>query len=222
MPTLEDTAVDFPVTTLNDLLEVEAKAGVTVGADEDKYRRWAFISSAAAGLLAIALIVVLLTDSGGGSDTAKAQDYEGRPLKGVVKLATTVTSDIEVGEEVSLYKGSDLVAAPVIVSRIIEPKNDLEPSQSVELAMNAEQNTAIVNAFPKPNDKGRLLIYVPGQPTAPPAAGQHRTRPLRRPRPRRPRRQLRPRRPRRQARQSPRRRPQRRRRPADRPGLLLP
>lgn len=174
MPTLEDTAVDFPVTTLNDLLEVEAKAGVTVGAEEDKYRRWAFISSAAAGLLVIALIVVLLTDSGGGGgDKAEAKDYEGRPLKQTVKLATNVTSDIQVGEEVSLYKGSDLIAAPVIVSRIIEPKSEFEAAQSVELAMNADQSTAFVNAFPKSNDKGRLQIYIPGQPTAPaaPSAG---------------------------------------------------
>jgi hypothetical protein len=174
MPTLEDTAVDFPVTTLNDLLEVEAKAGVTVGADEDKYRRWAFISSAAAGLLAIALVVVLLTDSGGGGDAgaAKAKDYEGRPLKQTVKLATPVTSDIQVGKEVSLYKGSELIAAPVIVSQIINPKeNSLETAQSVELAMNQEQTDAFVKAFPKSSDKGRLQIYLPGQPTAPPAPG---------------------------------------------------
>ena len=42
-----------------DLL-VEAKAGVTVGADEEKYRKWAFISTGAAGLLAIMLAVVLV------------------------------------------------------------------------------------------------------------------------------------------------------------------
>jgi hypothetical protein len=174
MPTLEDTAVDFPVTTLNDLLEVEAKAGVTAGADEDKYRRWAFISSAAAGLLAIALVVVLLTGSGGGGDgdgAAKAQDYPGK-VKQTVKLATPVTSDIRLGKEVSLYKGSDLVIAPVIVSQIINPKEGtLETSQSVELAMDEAQSTAFVNAFPKASDKGRLQIYFPGQPTAPPAPG---------------------------------------------------
>lgn len=174
MPTLEDTAVDFPVTTLNDLLEAEAKAGVTVGADEDKYRRWAFISSAAAGLLAIALVVVLLTGSGGGDDGgggAEAQDYPGK-VKQTVKLGTPVTSDIRVGKEVSLYKGSDLVIAPVIVSQIINPKeNSLETAQSVELAMDEAQSTAFVNAFPKASDKGRLQIYLPGQPTAPPAPG---------------------------------------------------
>jgi hypothetical protein len=174
MPTLEDTAVDFPVTTLNDLLEVEAKAGVTVGADEDKYRRWAFISSAAAGLLAIALVVVLLTDAGGGGDggAAKAKDYPGKPVKQTVKLATNVTSDIQVGKEVSLYKGSELVVAPVIVSQIINPKEgSLETSQSVELAMDEAQSTAFVNAFPKASDKGRLQIYLQGQPTAPPPPG---------------------------------------------------
>jgi hypothetical protein len=171
MPTLEDTAVDFPVTTLNDLLETEAKAGVTVGADEDKYRRWAFISSAAAGLLAIALVVVLLTGNGGGDGNggAEAQDYPGK-VKQTVKLASPVTSDIRVGKEVSLYKGSDLVVAPVIVSQIINPKEgSLETAQSVELAMDEAQSTAFVNAFPKASDKGRLQIYLPGQPTAPAA-----------------------------------------------------
>jgi hypothetical protein len=172
MPTLEETAVDFPVTTLNDLLEVEAKAGVTVGADEDKYRRWAFISTAAAGLLAIALLVVLVTDSGGGNgdSTAKAKDYAdvGKPVKQTVKLATNVTSDIQVGKEVGLYKGSDLVAAPVIVSQIINPKSgSLETAQSVELAMDEAQSAAFVKAFPKASDKGRLQIFLPGQPTAP-------------------------------------------------------
>ena len=174
MPTLEDTAVDFPVTTLHDLLEAEAKAGVTVGADEDKYRRWAFISSAAAGLLAIALVVVLLTGNGKGDEdgAAKVQDYAGRPVKQTVKLAGPVTSDIRVGKEVSLYKGSDLVIAPVIVSQIIDPKEgSLETAQSVELAMDQAQSTAFVKAFPKASDKGRLQIYLPGQPTAPPAPG---------------------------------------------------
>jgi hypothetical protein len=78
MPTtLEDTAIDFPVTTLNDLLEAEAKAGVTVGADEEKYRRWAFISTGAAGLLAIILAVVLITgggDKGGGESKTETAD----------------------------------------------------------------------------------------------------------------------------------------------------
>jgi hypothetical protein len=169
MPTLEDTAVDFPVTTLNDLLEAEAKAGVTVGADEDKYRRWAFISSAAAGLLAIALVVVLLTGNGGGDSNggARAQDYPGK-VKQTVRLGNPVTSDIRVGKEVSLYKGSDLVVAPVIVSQIINPKEgSVETAQSVELAMDEAQSTAFVNAFPKASDKGRLQIYLPGQPTAP-------------------------------------------------------
>ncbi len=171
MPTLEDTAVDFPVTTLNDLLEAEAKAGVTVGADEDKYRRWAFISSAAAVLLAIALVVVLLTGGGGGDGdgAAKAQDYAGRPVKQTVKLATPVTSDIRVGKEVSLYKGSELVIAPVIVSQIIESKSPIDTAQSVELAMDDQQSAAFLTAFPKASDKGRLQIYRPGQPTAPTA-----------------------------------------------------
>ncbi|MGH8974846.1 MAG: hypothetical protein ACRD0C_16790, partial [Acidimicrobiia bacterium] len=66
MPTLEDTTIDFPVTTLNDLLEAEAVGGVAVGADEDKYRKWAFLSTGAAGILAVILLVVLVTGTGGG------------------------------------------------------------------------------------------------------------------------------------------------------------
>lgn len=78
MPTLEDTAIDFPVTTLNDLLEAEAKTGVPVGADEEKYRKWAFISTGAAGLLAIILAVVLVTGGGksGGGDESKPETAE--------------------------------------------------------------------------------------------------------------------------------------------------
>ena len=53
MPTLEDT-VDFNVATLNDLLDADVRTGVPVAAD-DKYKRWAFLSTGVAGMLLIAL-----------------------------------------------------------------------------------------------------------------------------------------------------------------------
>jgi hypothetical protein len=174
MPTLEDTAVDFPVTTLNDLLEVEAKAGVTVVADADKYRRWAFLSTGVAGLLAIILAVVLITDGGGGGDgggsVAKPKDYPGRPVKNTVKLTGEVPSNVKADTEVSLYKGGELIVAPAIVSQIIKPKSgSVDTSPSVELAMTDEQGNAFIKAFTKGTEKGRIQAYSPGQPTAPAA-----------------------------------------------------
>jgi hypothetical protein len=72
MPVLEDT-VDFKVATLNDLLDADVKKGVPVAAD-DKYKRWAFLSTGLAGMLLIALIVSLVTggsDDGGGTTSTK-------------------------------------------------------------------------------------------------------------------------------------------------------
>ena len=106
MPTtVEDTPVDFPVTTLSDLLEAEAKAGVAVGADEDKYRRWAFLSTGAAGLLAIVLAVVLITgggDGGDGSESNQAQTAE-KP-SGWAEVNLTVPES-----KLSGYKAGDFV-----------------------------------------------------------------------------------------------------------------
>ncbi len=70
MPTLEDT-VDFNVATLDDLLDADVRAGVPVAAD-DKYKRWAFLSTGVAGMLLIALIVAVVTGGGSGSGGAKS------------------------------------------------------------------------------------------------------------------------------------------------------
>ena len=70
MPTLEDT-VDFKVVTLNDLLDADVRTGVPVAAD-DKYKRWAFLATGAAAMLAIGLVVALVTGGGdGGSSGTK-------------------------------------------------------------------------------------------------------------------------------------------------------
>lgn len=98
MPTtLEDTAIDFPVTTLNDLLEAEAKAGVTVGADEEKYRRWAFISTGAAGLLAIILAVVLITGGGGSKGGDESKPETAQKPAGWSELSFNVSSEGKIG-----------------------------------------------------------------------------------------------------------------------------
>jgi hypothetical protein len=96
MPTLEDTTIDFPVTTLSDLLEAEAAGGVAVGADEDRYRKWAFLSTGAAGVLALILVVVLITGTGGGGgdgDDGGGKDITQPP--GTQPVALTVTGALE-------------------------------------------------------------------------------------------------------------------------------
>ena len=69
MPTLEDT-IEFQASTLNDLLDADAKAVALPSEGEGKYRSWAYLSTAAAGLLAILLVVALVTGrgKGGGGD----------------------------------------------------------------------------------------------------------------------------------------------------------
>ena len=94
MPTLEDT-IDFPVTTLSDLLEADAKAGVAAAPDEEKYRRWAFLSSGAAGILALILVVVLITGTGGGGG-GDGGSSSGKTLEapaGTVPTAVTVSKN---------------------------------------------------------------------------------------------------------------------------------
>ena len=170
MPTLEDT-IEFQASTLNDLLDAEAKAVALPSEGEGKYRSWAYISTAAAGLLAILLVVALVTGNGkGGGEEASTpvKDYPGRSVKAPVKLVSDVPSNVKVGSEVSLFRGGELVVAPAIVSQIIKPKSgSVDQSPSVELAMTDEQGAAFNNVFSKGTEKGRILAYSPGQRTAP-------------------------------------------------------
>jgi len=91
MPTLEDT-VDFKVVTLNDLVDADVRTGVPVAAD-DKYKRWAFLSTGVAGMLLIALIVALVT--GGGSEGGGAKASKEFPAP-----ANTGPVDVPVGPSV--------------------------------------------------------------------------------------------------------------------------
>jgi hypothetical protein len=170
MPTLEDT-IEFQAATLNDLLDADAKAVALPSEGEGKYRSWAYISTAAAGLLAILLVFTMLTGNGkGGGEEAStpAKDYPGRPVKAPVKLVSDVPSNVNVGSEVSLFRGGELVVAPAIVSQIIKPKSaSVDQSPSVELAMTDEQGAAFNKVFSKGTEKGRVQAYSAGQPTAP-------------------------------------------------------
>src|SRR5687767_1783408 len=123
MPTLEDT-VEFQALTLNDLLEADAKAVALPSAGEGKYRAWAFVSTAAAGLLAIMLVVLLVTDSGGsgGSDKASVKadaykDLQRKPLK-VAGIGTDITLD----SGVDVYKGSTVIVTDAKVTKIEDVK----------------------------------------------------------------------------------------------------
>ena len=152
MPTLEDTAIDFPVTTLNDLLEAEAKAGVAVGADEEKYRKWAFISTGAAGLLAIMLAVVLVTGGGdgGGESGGKAQTAQKPAGWSDVPLANIADGKIPAPKAGNYYKvtskadGSVLADGAMLTSYKPGPK------------LGGLQHFNIVLAVPPAQEKGLI------------------------------------------------------------------
>jgi hypothetical protein len=174
MPTLEDTSVDFPVTTLSDLLEADAKAGIAVGADEDKFRRWAILSTAAAGLLAVLLVVSLVTGSGGKESSASSGDvkaYPGRQLLNV--RLQSVTPDIKQDAKVIVY-GPD--GAPVtndaIVARVNLPKPPDNYVTSVDLALTPSQYGLVKKAFPKESTKGSVGLDLGGggEPTTTPSS----------------------------------------------------
>ena len=171
MPTLEDT-IEFQASTLNDLLDADAKAVALPSEGEGKYRSWAYLSTAAAGLLAILLVVAMLTDSGGGGGeeaSTPAKEYPGRNVKLPVKLVSDVPSNVKVGSEVTLFRGGEIVVAPAIVSQIIKPKSgSVDQSPSVELAMTDEQGVAFNTVFSKGTEKGRIQAYSPAQGTVPP------------------------------------------------------
>ena len=173
MPTLEDTAIDFPVTTLNDLLEAEAKTGVPVGADEEKYRKWAFISTGAAGLLAIILAVVLVTgggDSAGGE--AKAQTAEkpaGWKTVTFPNIAENAIPDAKAGNFYTVSSkedGSLLADAAMLTSYKKGTRLGGIQQYSVVLAVPPDQEKGLITASANPQ---RLNF---GGPVPAPAADQ--------------------------------------------------
>ncbi len=122
MPTLEDT-VDFKVVTLNDLLDADVRTGVPVAAD-DKYKRWAFLSTGVAGMLLIALIVALVTGGGsGGGETSKASKEVPAPVNTSpvdITVGGSVPSGITLGGLASVLSGGQVIASGVTVTQIKE------------------------------------------------------------------------------------------------------
>jgi hypothetical protein len=112
MPTLEDT-VDFKVVTLNDLLDADVRTGVPAAAD-DRYKRWAFLSTGVAGMLLVALIVALVT--GGGSDSSASGSTKSiaappntTPIG--VSAGAALNPGVEVGATVSILDSDGKVVA---------------------------------------------------------------------------------------------------------------
>ena len=171
MPTLEDTSVDFPVTTLNDLLEAEAKAGIATGADEDKYRRWAFLSTGAAGLLAVILAVVLVTGSGddGGGSGAKAQTAQAPVGWSSVPLTNVADGKIPDPKAGNYYKVTSKTDGSVLAN------SAMLTSYKPGVKAGSIQSYNIVLAVPPAEEKGLITAEVKSLnfgPSAAPAPGQ--------------------------------------------------
>lgn len=176
MPTVEDTAVDFPVTTLNDLLEAEAKAGVAAGADEDKYRRWAFLSTGAAVLLAIVLAVVLITGGGDGEGGSESKAQTAQKPTGWSEVPLSVPSENRLGgakagdyvKVTSAESGTVLVKAGMVTLLTKGAKiGGVEPTEFL-LAVPPEEETALITADKKSLLYQKVDAPPPGQPAETP------------------------------------------------------
>jgi hypothetical protein len=173
MPTLEDTSVDFPVTTLSDLLEAEAKAGIASGADEDKYRRWAFLSTGAAGLLAIILAVVLITGGGddGGGSQSKAQTAQKPAGWSEVPLTGLQDGKIPDPKAGNYYKvtskadGSVIAAAAMLTSYKSGLKSGQYQAFNILLAVPPAEEKGLITAEAKSLNFSPVAAPAPGQST---------------------------------------------------------
>jgi hypothetical protein len=119
MPTLEDT-VDFKVATLNDLLDADVRTGVPVAAD-DKYKRWAFLSTGLAGMLLVALIVALVTgggDDSGGETATKPLDAPPNTTPFDVSVGATLPTGIDVGGAASILDSEGRVVANGTITQL--------------------------------------------------------------------------------------------------------
>jgi hypothetical protein len=178
MPTLEDT-VDFKVATLNDLLDADVRTGVPVAAD-DKYKRWAFLSTGLAGMLLIALIVSLVTggsDSGGGNKASKEIAAPPNTAPVTVNAGTSLAdTDITPGSKVTLYdEDGQIVASGGTVLKVTETKLAFPKGaigKSLKVAVTGDEVKAVTAA----SSGGRKIKVVEGTqakttPTTAPAAG---------------------------------------------------
>lgn len=152
MPVLEDT-VDFKVATLNDLLDADVKKGVPAAAD-DKYKRWAFLSTGLAGMLLVALIVSLVTggsdDGGGSTSTGEFPKPEGtRALP--VNAGSADLEGIVPGSKVTLYNEADnqIIANGATVLKITEKKSEVikgATTKTVRVAVTEQEVNAVTGA----------------------------------------------------------------------------
>ncbi len=160
MPVLEDT-VDFKVATLNDLLDADVRTGVPVAAD-DKYKRWAFLSTGLAGMLLVALIVALVTgggEDGGSTASSKVVDApQGTQPQDVLSVATVPTG-VEPGAKVAVTDVNGQVVTGGVVTQIKEAKGfGGRPSYTVVVAVPNEDLQAFVAA----KTAGKLGV-IPGE-----------------------------------------------------------
>jgi hypothetical protein len=162
MPTLEDT-VDFKVVTLNDMLDADVRTGVPV-AEDDKYKRWAFLATGLAGMLLVALIVSLVT--GGGSDGGGSKSTKALPLPDgmgpVIINAGTNLNGVGLGDTVSIYDDvGNVVASGGKVIKIEEVKSQYTkgPSSNAVTVAIPKDDVGPVNAM---DSSGHKLKIKPG------------------------------------------------------------
>jgi hypothetical protein len=176
MPTLEDT-VDFKVVTLNDLLDADVRTGVPVAAD-DKYKRWAFLSTGVAAMLAIGLVVALVTGGGdGGGGGAKVSKSAPQPPDTTpvdISLGATVGTGIESGAPVTVLNADGQAVGGGTVLKITQSKAPIGKGvvNTASVAVRNADLPAVNAAVAKAPTKVRLQ---PGLPqttttTAAPAA----------------------------------------------------
>ncbi len=139
MPTLEDT-VDFNVVTLNDLFDADARTGVPVAAD-DKYKRWAFLSTGIAGMLLIALIVALVTGGGSESGSKSTKPLATPPNTTPISVTTsTLEPGVELGATVSILDSNGkVVASGGKVLQITEAKTQFGKTRTVSVAVATDE-----------------------------------------------------------------------------------
>lgn len=172
--TLEE-AKDFKVVTLGDLLEVDARAGAAVGGVvDDRYRKWAFVSTVAAALFAVMFVVALATgggDDGGGGSSAKAKSIEAPAGTSPFPLTvgTNALPNPEVGQKYSIRADGELLAPAASLISLKETKVGSFPQLEISLAL-TDAELASVSAVDK---KDLTFAGAVSQPaatdTAPPA-----------------------------------------------------
>jgi hypothetical protein len=152
MPVLEDT-VDFKVATLNDLLDADVRTGVPVAAD-DKYKRWAFLSTGLAGMLLVGLILALVTGGGDDAGGTTSTDEVPKPPGTRALSVNAGSADLEgivPGTKVTLYNDEDgqLIANGATVLKITETRSEVvkgATSKRVRVAVTEQEVQAVTQA----------------------------------------------------------------------------